>query len=75
MQTAGRYTDAADYLIKAVRLTPNDPQALTRLGMVEASLGNKALAKRLFDRVLNGMPDYEPARRALAQLGRSAAAR
>jgi TolA-binding protein len=75
MQTAGRYADAAGYLIKAVRPTPNDPQALTRLGMVEASLGNKALAKKLFERVLNGMPDYELAQRALAQLGRSAAAR
>ena len=75
MQTAGRYADAAGYLIKAVRLTPNDPQALTRLGMVEASLGNKALAKKLLERVLNGMPDYELAQRALAQLGRSAAAR
>jgi tetratricopeptide (TPR) repeat protein len=75
MQTAGRYADAAGYLIKAVRLTPNDPQALTRLGMVEASLGNKALAKKLFERVLNGMPDYELAQRALAQLGRTSTGR
>jgi tetratricopeptide (TPR) repeat protein len=70
LQTIGRFPDAATYLRRAVELNPSDPQALSRLGMAEASMGHSALAAQLFQRVLMSVPEYPLARRGLEQLGR-----
>ena len=70
LQTIGRFPDAATYLRRAVELNPSDPQALSRLGMAEASMGHSAVAAQLFQRVLMSVPEYPLARRGLEQLGR-----
>jgi Flp pilus assembly protein TadD len=75
LQTTGRFADAAAYLEHAVRLDPNDPQALTRLGMAQASMGHPAAAARLFQRALAIVPGYPLAQQALEHLGRRPIAR
>jgi tetratricopeptide (TPR) repeat protein len=71
MQTVGRFSDAAVYLRRAVDLNPNDPQAQSRLGIAEASMGHSAIAAQMFQRVLMSVPDYPLARQGLEQLRRA----
>jgi tetratricopeptide (TPR) repeat protein len=71
MQTVGRFADAVAYLRRAVDLNPNDPQAQSRLGIAEASMGHSAIAAQMFQRVLMSVPDYPLARQGLEQLRRA----
>jgi tetratricopeptide (TPR) repeat protein len=65
LEAAGRLVGAEQYLAEAVRLSPDDPQALTRLGLVEASLGKTADATRRIQRALRIAPGYDRALRAM----------
>lgn len=60
--------DADKFLSEAVRLAPHDAEALTRLGIVEASSGRMKEAGVLFQRALTAQPGYEPALQAVAKL-------
>lgn len=71
LQAAGRFVDAEKYLAEAVRLEPDDPQSLTRLGMVEASLGKTADGRRHIRRALAIAPNYELAIQAEKALSAS----
>jgi len=64
LYTVGQYPESAGYLEQAVLINPNEPQALTRLGMAELAMGHKAKARHLFEKVLARFPDY-----TLAQQG------
>ena len=59
LQAAGRFADAEKYLAEAVQLEPDDPQSLTRLGMVEASLGKSAEGRRHIRHALAVAPGYD----------------
>jgi len=59
LQAAGRLADAERYLVEALRLDPEDPQSLTRLGMVEAALGKVADGRHYIRRALEIAPSYD----------------
>jgi Flp pilus assembly protein TadD len=65
----GLKRDAVTYLRDAVRLDPNNPEALTRLAEVLASLGQNDEAIAML-RVLTIAPNYAAARQALVKLQR-----
>lgn len=63
--------DAAEserFLAQAVRLNPGDPEALTGLAVVKATLGKHDEAVNILRQALTLKQDYVPARRALEQL-------
>ena len=68
LQAAGRFADAEKYLAKAVQLEPEDPQSLTRLGMVETSLGKSAEGRRHIRHALAVAPGYDLAIQAAKAL-------
>jgi tetratricopeptide (TPR) repeat protein len=68
MLLVNRVADAARLFAEGVRLAPEDPEAITRLGIAKAAGGDSAAAERLFRRALSLTPDYGPAVQALAQL-------
>ncbi len=69
MMDLGRAAEAESYLTQATRLAPNDPEAITRLGMVRAAKGEMGPAVELFRRALRVAPGYPPAVQALAKAG------
>jgi len=69
MIDVGRLTEAEAYLTEATRSAPNDPEAVTRLGIVMAARGEMARAIELFRRALKVAPGYSPAVQALAKAG------
>ncbi|MEP6495221.1 MAG: tetratricopeptide repeat protein [bacterium] len=71
LEAIGRFRDAVTYLTEAVRLSPNDLQAVTRLAIANAGLGNRTEASRLLKRVLSVAPNYELARHALNDIERA----
>jgi Flp pilus assembly protein TadD len=68
MLVAERPAEAEKFFTEAVRLSPTNPEAITRLGIVTAALGKRAEAAQLFRRALTLQPDYVPARRSLDEL-------
>ena len=48
MLPIGRLAEAEAYLTRATRAAPNDPEAITRLGIVKAARGDMAAAVGLF---------------------------
>jgi tetratricopeptide (TPR) repeat protein len=55
---------------KAVELQPGNPQAFYVLGVVNAQMGNKQEARKIFESILNDFPNFQMARQALFELGR-----
>jgi tetratricopeptide (TPR) repeat protein len=74
LQAAGRVEQAIPYYAAAIQLTPNDPEALTRFGIAEASLGHAREAVTLFNRALAASPNYPPALQALRAMHRTSVA-
>ena len=66
MMMSRRPQDADRFFTRAVDLSPDNPEAITRLGITKASLGDGKGAVALFRRALTVSPGYEPAMRALA---------
>ena len=69
MLPIARLAEADDYLTRATRLAPNDPEAITRLGVVKAARGDMTAAIGLFRLALRISPGYPPALQALAKAG------
>src|SRR5262249_3844230 len=69
MIAVGRLTDASAYLTQATRAAPNDPEAVTRLGIVMAARGEMSQAVDLFKGGWKSSPGYPPAVQALAKAG------
>jgi tetratricopeptide (TPR) repeat protein len=69
MLPIGRLVEADAYLTQATRTAPNDPEAITRLGVVKAARGDMAAAINLFKLALRIAPGYPPAQQALARAG------
>lgn len=59
---------AAEYLEKAVRFLPNDPETLTNLGIALYGIKRAKDAATRFKQALTNRPDYIPALRNLASL-------
>jgi tetratricopeptide (TPR) repeat protein len=68
MLVLARVEDAAHFFEEAVRVAPNDPEAITRLGIAKAAGGDAIGAERLFRRALVVAPGYAAAEGALAKL-------
>ena len=66
MMIAQRPQDADRFFSRATEMAPNNPEALTRLGLAKATIGQGKEAVALFRRALAIAPGYEPAVRALA---------
>jgi tetratricopeptide (TPR) repeat protein len=66
MMMSQRAPDADRFFTRATELDPKNPEAITRLGIVKAALGDGKGAVALFRRALTIAPGYEPALRALA---------
>jgi tetratricopeptide (TPR) repeat protein len=66
MMMSKRPQDADRFFSRATELEPNNPEAITRLGIAKASNGDTKSAIALFRRALAVAPGYEPAMRALA---------
>jgi len=66
MMMSQRPPDAERFFTRAIELAPNDPEAVTRLGIAKAANGDAKAAVALFRRALVIAPGYEPALRALA---------
>ncbi|HID06933.1 MAG TPA: tetratricopeptide repeat protein, partial [Armatimonadetes bacterium] len=49
---------ARDYLQKALKIDPDNPEVLLRLGRVELELGNHASAEDFFERLLSRHPQW-----------------
>jgi len=69
MMDLGRADEADAYLTEATRISPNDPEAITRLGLLRAAKGEMGPAVELFRRALRVSPGYPPAIQALAKAG------
>jgi Flp pilus assembly protein TadD len=67
MVALGRATEAESYFEQAVRAAPNDPEALTRLGLAKFAGGDTTTAVGLFKLALTISPGYPPAAQALAR--------
>jgi len=65
MQTLHDFQAASRFFTHAVELSPNDPQAWTRLGVAEASLGNTSRAQVFLRRALSIEPRYGPVQAAI----------
>ena len=66
----GRGEEAARHLLEAIRIDPEDPAAYYNIAIVLAGAGKNDEAVPYLEKVLELSPDYEPARRALAVLGK-----
>jgi tetratricopeptide (TPR) repeat protein len=64
-----RAPEAEQLFGTAVRLNPNDPEALTRLGIAKAVLNKPSEAVGLFRRAIAINPEYQPALEALRRSG------
>ncbi|MFA6518465.1 MAG: tetratricopeptide repeat protein [Candidatus Shapirobacteria bacterium] len=53
---------------KIVELQPNSLQAIYVMGVVQAEAGNNEEAKKIFNYILQAVPNYSPAREALNKL-------
>ncbi len=62
-----RFGEAIGYLERAVRLQPDNADALVQLGFAYLGAGQPALAEPVFVKVLTLAPDYEDARFGYAQ--------
>ncbi len=60
---------AGQSFARAVQLSPDNAEAITRYGIAEAAQGRLDEAARLFRRALAAVPGYPPAIRGLQQLG------
>ena len=69
MEVIGRLDEAESYLTLATRAAPNDPEGITRLGLLRAARGDMRAAVELFKRALSVSPGYPPALQALAKAG------
>ena len=67
MVALGRPEEAQVYFDRAMQVAPNNPEAMTRLGLVKAALGDLPTAIQLFKRALAVSPGYPPAAQALAK--------
>ncbi len=67
LETVGEHTEAIQALERAVRLSPNDPEAFTWLGIANTSLGDKQAATAALRRALVIAPGYG---RAVSALGK-----
>jgi tetratricopeptide (TPR) repeat protein len=65
---AGSVDGAERLLVEATRMDPRDPEAWTRLGMVQAQRGRRQEAVASVTRALAVSPDYPPAREVLRVL-------
>jgi Tfp pilus assembly protein PilF len=63
--TLERTAEAENLFAEAARRAPDDPEAITRLGMAKAVAGKRGEAIALFRRVLKAQPAYRPAKDAL----------
>jgi tetratricopeptide (TPR) repeat protein len=66
MMMSQRPRDGERFFTRAVQLDPNNPEAITRLGIAKAANGEGKEAVALFRKALVIAPGYEPAMRALA---------
>jgi tetratricopeptide (TPR) repeat protein len=66
MMMVQRFPDADRFLTSAVALDPRNPEAITRLGLAKAAVGQVQEGVELFRRALGVAPNYEPARGAHA---------
>lgn len=69
MVMVARLNEAETYMTRAVQAAPNDPEAVTRLGIVKAARGDMGAAVDLFRRALRISPGYPPAAQALEKAG------
>jgi tetratricopeptide (TPR) repeat protein len=69
MVEVGRLDEAETFLTSATRAAPNDPEGITRLGLLRAARGDMRAAIELFRRALSVSPGYPPALQALAKAG------
>ena len=65
LSTIGRFGDASNAFVRAINLDRSNPEALTRLAMAQAALGKPAVARHLLGEVLDVLPNYPLAVRAL----------
>lgn len=69
VQTVGRRDLALRYFSMAVQADTTNPEALTRLAIVEAEIGRKADAAALVSRAMRAAPGYPPAVQLSRALG------
>ena len=69
MMDIGRLDEAETYLTQATRAAPNNPEGITRLGLLRAARGDMRAAVELFKRALAVSPGYPPALQALTKAG------
>ncbi|HEY4014121.1 MAG TPA: hypothetical protein VGM06_12335 [Polyangiaceae bacterium] len=67
---AKRYRVASDYVSEELRRDPDDASLRLLHGLLEASVGNRAVALREYQRVLDGQPDDSEGHYAMAVLMR-----
>jgi Flp pilus assembly protein TadD len=65
----GMLADAEHETLEALRLNPEQPDALNLLGAVYAQEGDTASASLVWSELVRDVPDYEAARKNLAILG------
>jgi tetratricopeptide (TPR) repeat protein len=68
-QSSGPYDDALAWLRASVALEPDSPAAQRELGTAQLLVGERAEARRSFERALTLNPRDEAAKQALARLG------
>ncbi len=68
LEAAHRPDLARQCFREAASLEPSNPEALTRLAMTEAAMGDRTTAAQLLQRVLAAAPNFQPARVAIARL-------
>lgn len=69
MEDLGDLAEAETDFTRASTLAPQDPEPMTRLGLVKAARGDIAGAVALFRRALQVSPGYPPAVQALSKAG------
>jgi predicted Zn-dependent protease len=75
LNRVGRFADAEHQLTLAVKLVPDNPDALFQLGVARHYLGKRDAAVAAFRQALGANGNYRPARDALEQLGAYAGTR
>jgi len=63
----GRFDQSEIYLVKSLKVVPNDIQALENMIFLQLAKGNSVRARMFYERLLQAKPDYDPQR--LGSLG------